>query len=310
LYTGGAIGVSQAKLTLVRNVFTGNESVSYEEWVGGYGGAIYIANSSVSIQDNVFDGNYTELSSGALHIVDSSGEILRNRFIDNVAPYQAGAIYLDGDFDIRQNVFISNASFLGGALAVMEGSSQIEQNVFLDNVAYGEYWDPGAPEPEVLAGGGGIYLYPNPKSVLIRNNILANNSNYNIYSDGTPGAGLSVQYNDLYTTSQLNHNLGTLSSTNLMVEPQLLSYSPGADPSSFDLHLQTGSPLVGMGDAALTDADGSRSDMGLYGGEGGDQLDRDGDGVFDYFWPGTRSDAPSGFDPADWDADDSDPTVW
>jgi len=55
--------------------------------------------------------------------------------------------------------------------------------------------------------------------------------------------------------------------------------------------------------------DGSRADIGSYGGAGGDQWDVDGDEVPDYFWPGERSDAPAGFDPSDYDLDDLDPDV-
>ena len=66
---------------------------------------------------------------------------------------------------------------------------------------------------------------------------------------------------------------------------------------------------LNAGDPAITDADGSRADIGSYGGLGGDEWDRDSDGVPDYFWPGEWSDAPPGFDPGDYDCDDLDPEV-
>jgi len=66
---------------------------------------------------------------------------------------------------------------------------------------------------------------------------------------------------------------------------------------------------VNAGDPALTDPDGSRADPGAFGGPGGASWDVDLDGLMDYFWPGTLEDAPSGFDPTQFDANDLDPTV-
>jgi hypothetical protein len=59
----------------------------------------------------------------------------------------------------------------------------------------------------------------------------------------------------------------------------------------------------------VTDLDGSRSDIGAFGGEAGGGWDLDQDGVFDYFWPGTIDDSPAGFDPSTYDADDSDMVI-
>lgn len=71
----------------------------------------------------------------------------------------------------------------------------------------------------------------------------------------------------------------------------------------------TASPLVDTGSASLLDVDGSRSDLGIYGGSFGGQWNRDGDERSDYFWPGSWSQAPAGFSPADYDCNDRDPTV-
>ena len=42
--------------------------------------------------------------------------------------------------------------------------------------------------------------------------------------------------------------------------------------------MSSGSPLVDVGDPALTDADGSASDIGAFGGPDGANWDMDGDG--------------------------------
>jgi len=104
-----------------------------------------------------------------------------------------------------------------------------------------------------------------------------------------------------------NTNLNTLDPSVLTVEPGLLAYDPEGLLSN--LHLALDSPLVNAGDPGVSDVDGTRADLGAYGGHTGGLWDRDLDGVFDWFWPGTLEDAPAGFDPDDYDADDSDPAV-
>jgi hypothetical protein len=53
---------------------------------------------------------------------------------------------------------------------------------------------------------------------------------------------------------------------NVAVAPLFVSYDPAADPSLWDLTLRSTSPLRDAGDPAIFDADGTRSDMGAYGG--------------------------------------------
>ena len=67
--------------------------------------------------------------------------------------------------------------------------------------------------------------------------------------------------------------------------------------------------LEGLEYPLVHDPDGSRSDIGAYGGPQADEWDRDGDGAPDYFWPGTFEDAPEGVDTAAFDPDDTDPLV-
>lgn len=91
------------------------------------------------------------------------------------------------------------------------------------------------------------------------------------------------------------------------MEPGFLSYDETGMPSSF--HLSLSSPLINVGDPAVFDVDGSRSDLGSYGGSEGDGWDLDLDGYPDWFWPGTLEDAPDGFSPTDYDLDDLESVV-
>lgn len=55
---------------------------------------------------------------------------------------------------------------------------------------------------------------------------------------------------------------------NQTADPAYVNHS--GDASGWDLHLASGSPLIDAGDPAESDADGSRADVGAYGGPGGE----------------------------------------
>jgi hypothetical protein len=118
---------------------------------------------------------------------------------------------------------------------------------------------------------------------------------------------------DEYISTYNDYYLGgvfpvPLSDGNLSVPPEYLSYDENGYPT--DWHLSLTSPLIDMGDPSELDPDGSRSDMGPYGGPDGDKWDLDWDGYPNYFWPGTIHDAPLGFYEEDFDCDDRDPWVF
>ena len=74
-------------------------------------------------------------------------------------------------------------------------------------------------------------------------------------------------------------------------------------------HIELASSFVDTGDPDLIDLDGSRVDLGIYGGLEGGSWDLDGDGYFDYFWPGTFDDVPELVDDSIYDRDDTDASV-
>jgi hypothetical protein len=55
----------------------------------------------------------------------------------------------------------------------------------------------------------------------------------------------------------------------LTFDPAFVDLDLGADPSTCDLHLDAGSPLVDLGVSSWQDDDGSPADPGAYGGPGG-----------------------------------------
>ncbi|HZW37671.1 MAG TPA: right-handed parallel beta-helix repeat-containing protein [Ignavibacteriaceae bacterium] len=75
----------------------------------------------------------------------------------------------------------------------------------------------------------------------------------------------AVQYNNLYEVINPDSQF-TLDSTNTFHNPMIVN----DDKNNFDGHLQKYSPLIDAGDPTILDVDGSRSDIGLYGGPYGE----------------------------------------
>ncbi|MBE0571154.1 MAG: hypothetical protein IH618_06380 [Ignavibacteriaceae bacterium] len=75
--------------------------------------------------------------------------------------------------------------------------------------------------------------------------------------------GLVFQYNDVWKNGR-NYSGFTPDTTNLSVDPMVVN--DDSTQGKLDFHLQKYSPLIDAGDPTILDRDGSRSDIGLYGG--------------------------------------------
>jgi hypothetical protein len=74
---------------------------------------------------------------------------------------------------------------------------------------------------------------------------------------------LVFQYNDVWN-NDVNYYGFTPDTTNLSVDPMIVN--DDSTQGDLDFHLQKYSPLIDAGDPNILDRDGSRSDIGLYGG--------------------------------------------
>ena len=94
----------------------------------------------------------------------------------------------------------------------------------------------------------------------VLNNLIMN-TNYGVI---THNSTVDYKYNNVWNVA--NPYIGfTPDSTNLSVDPMIVS------EDSVDFHLQMYSPLIDAGDPNILDVDGSRSDIGAFGGPLGEK---------------------------------------
>ena len=104
---------------------------------------------------------------------------------------------------------------------------------------------------------------PNSRSY-IRNNIITNNVKGIYVGSYTPNS----DYN-LFWNNEVHVNNGSVFGANDVFADPMFVKDTVAKSLSYDYHLQKYSPGIDAGDKLIQDVDGSRSDIGMYGGPGG-----------------------------------------
>ncbi len=257
----------------------------------GDGGGAHVETPSGANWENVVLRDNEANRGGGLSLAGAGEFVARNLDVEgNEAGTNGGGLLLDGPtFTLAGGLFAGNVSLNGGATSLESGATTWTNVVVSGNEAN---------------SGAAVLVWD--AALDIRNTILAYNEPANLLRVG--GEAVSIQYSMVYNTDGADVTGVVLDETNLLVEPGFLAYSEEGIPSNF--HLALDSQAVNSGDLAILDPDGSRSDIGMFGGASGATWDRDHDGVPDYFWPGTIQDGPPEFDPADYDCDDRDREVY
>ncbi|MFH2069886.1 MAG: FlgD immunoglobulin-like domain containing protein [Elusimicrobiota bacterium] len=249
-----------------------------------HGGGIFCFASDVNIIENIIINN-TAASTGLPRngggiYCSGSGKITRNVISNNQAQEGGGITCYGNAPDIVGNLINNNNSWAGGGIYVHTAWEQkyytvkIYNNIIVDNAASygggikvtGADW--ASVYPQIINntirknGNHGIYnTYADPTLI---NNIITENMGYGIYSyvGSYTDRGVTVTYSDVWNNTLGDYygcppGVGCISSDPLFV---------GGTP--FNYHLQPNSPCIDAGDTApeYNDPDGSRNDMGCYGG--------------------------------------------
>jgi large repetitive protein len=269
---GGAVYNNSSGNVTLAYITVRNSSADVDLNNAGSGGALYSTSaSSVSLRDSWFEANYAEIG-GAIYAASTGNvDLIRNDLCLNESDGNGGAAWISGASSaalVASNVFQSNTcGGDGGGLYLLNSADVVlRNNALLDNDCPG-----GGHE------GDGLYV-SNGNHTLV-NNVVAYQADEGVRRTG--GGSITSRYNLWFSngTDATGMSLGT--GEILGIDPQFAAWS-GNGVCDDDLWPAVGSPLVDAGDPALTDPDGTRSDIGPYGGPDAPEMDADGDGFLFY----------------------------
>jgi len=267
---GAAIHVSGSTLDLIDTVVRNNDCYSGFGDQGADGGGLWAYDSDLFIDRCEFTGNAAG-DGGAIFLDNSAGTILHTLVAGNLATDNeplagdvrggGGLAVRTGNIEVANSVIFENETSAsgGGVLAVDTGQSFVVVNSTLagNSASYG-----GA---SVHAGSGGDLLVTN--SIAAFGSVLGGVAE--IDADD-PADIPTVTYCDVYGDGApygplLTDLTGT--SGNISVDPLFVDFN---DDGVYDDDLEpiTGSPCEDAGNPFVDyeDWDGSRNDMGAYGG--------------------------------------------
>jgi hypothetical protein len=213
-----------------------------------YGGAIFVNNaSSVEVNNTIFCGNEVNqysssyASSGGAFYGQNISDVSINNvvFQENLSLADGGGLAGDtiSTFNLKNNTFIGNSSPAGAGLWLANTSGTLKNNIFSHSIG-------SAAHADDLSTGGDLPTY---------SGWFQNSSDVSGFYSATSGV-----------------------SGNVSSDPEFQTYSQDGDCSNDLLSLATTSPYIDAGDPTINDNDGTRSDIGAFGGPG--LADSDGDG--------------------------------
>lgn len=242
---GGGIYCVLSSPTIANCTFSGNKA----NWGGG-GGMQNSNDSSPQVTNCTFSGNHGSLEGGGMHNDNSSPMVTNCTFSGNMSWDDGGGMYNEGSNPTVANcTFSSNHSDYGGGMANREYSNPTITNcTFSENL-----------------GNSFSGMFNSYSSPTITNCILWGNGPQGFFNSG--GSNPTVTYSNIQG--------GFPGEGNIDADPRFMTYK------GYDYLLNVTSPCIDTGDPSIEDGisdwhprwpdwlpNGSRSDMGAYGGPG------------------------------------------
>jgi hypothetical protein len=233
----------------------------YENYFFNIRRGISVVNSNSLVRKNIINMNVEGVAGIRVEGFSSNyTPCIDSNYIDNV--YDTGIYKFIGSSPTIKNNII-RVKYSTGIKLAQGGTAKVYNNIIINSGYIGiDYF----ANSYVLinnnyivgkSGSDGIKLWSNS---LVKNNVVTNTSRgISKYDSQNP----IIQYNDAWNNN-INYNGITPDSTNLSVDPMVVN--DDTTQGDLDFRLQMYSPLIDAGDPTILDRDGSRSDIGLYGG--------------------------------------------
>ena len=266
-YCGGGLFVDNADPTIMDVVFEGIElpdaatttssdgNDTYTTY--SYGGGACFLGSAATLEGVEFYENYAD-QGGALYVDESSVVSIDQSMLMGNTASDGASIQVDGGSLVLTNVINSYnvADDDGGGSLVIGGTLTVTNVTDGGNAASGD--------------GDGLYVMDSGSATVL-NSILWAPSGTGVLVEA--GSSFTGTYNNVYgwNTDYSGTTDVTGSSGNISQAPGFTDVTTDGDYTNDDWTLKSSSPSVDAGNpsSAYNDADGTRNDMGAYGGPGG-----------------------------------------
>ena len=266
-YLGGGIRVYEGDPVIVDNEISGNDAGFGGPENGSDGGGINIRGGSAYVAGNWIVDN-TAGDGGGIWIAYSDAIIANNRISGNeardddaTAGGQGGGINVQisgpsGPYIVSNVISDNVASMFGGGIVTYEAndlypSAQITNNT----IAFNEVQD--------TDNGAGVCQWRRTTPT-VTNNIIAFNNGVGVFSEDDMDE--TFTYNLVFGNGTNYSGMSGSGAGNVASDPLFVNATNDGDWTNDDFTLRTASPAVNAGDPGTTDADGSRADIGAYGG--------------------------------------------
>ncbi len=243
---GGGVYVSGGSPTLSRVTIVNNgANTNYCAALYGYGGGLALIRTDAVLEDVDVTANSAGQGGGGVYIEGGAPVLVRLAVTENVG----GGVLVKAGYPTFTSLLLAENTWgwsfypygAGGGLEVAGGAFVVITNAAIDG-------------NETEACGGGIEV--SDGDLVLTNAALSGNTSPGLcVAAGTARARYSDLYDRVFGMPDATGAAG-----NVAVDPQFVDDARRLDP---------GSPLIDAGDPAILDADGSRSDIGAWGGPEG-----------------------------------------
>jgi hypothetical protein len=249
-------------------IYAGSNPFIYCNLVDHISSGIFTFNSNSIVRKNIISTDPNSQSVIVAGVRIEAFDFTYTPLIDSNTIYAGRFLGIDKSYGTRP-IVKNNTIILNPADGINLGHSD-SVKVF-NNLIYGKGW--GIDNAEVtsltasnnyIGGEIGTGILTRFEDV-VKNNVITD-ADIGIEKDfgqDTP----TVKYNNLWKNN-INYSGISADSTNISVDPMVVN--DDSTQGELDFHLQMFSPLINRGDPNILDKDGTRSDIGLYGGPYGE----------------------------------------
>lgn len=254
------VGILTVKNILVKNCRIKNDQ-----------GGISVINEGYQIENVIITNVVLGVFGGCASI--NCNNVLKNCVIVVPNNTSQGVSTGSGNYEISNNIILytGDANFESGIYVSAANKINITNNLiskFGNGISFDVVLDTALVKNNIItyqssSGSTGGIISTN--DILFVNNMIFINNKKGIY-----GGGLVRSNYNIFWNNDVNLVGVAYGDSDIVADPMLVKDTIPRINGTYDFHLQAFSPGIDKGDPTILDVDGSRSDIGMYGGPFGE----------------------------------------